>query len=200
MSSRSNHKNEFAVWHEYDVLFGDNTIYMGSHGDDYGEGESGVDYAMAERLIKNLHILDKRIHDDGITIKMNNVGGDIYHGLAIYDAIITCQNKIRIIAYGHAMSMGSFILQAADERVMSPNARMMIHYGQGGVYGHMKDVYRHTEELKALDKIINSVYLSKIKEVKPRFTMKKLEETMNFDWFLSPSDAIAHGLCDKILE
>jgi ATP-dependent Clp endopeptidase proteolytic subunit ClpP len=192
-------KNELALWHEYDILPGDHCIYMGSHGDD-GYDETGVDYSMAERTIKNLHILDKRVHEQGITIKMNNVGGDIYHGLAIYDAIKACQNDVKIIVYGHAMSMGSFILQAADERIMSPMSRMMIHYGQGGIHGHMKDVYRHADELKELDKMINGIYLSKIKESKPRFTMKKLEEAMNFDWFLSPEQAVKHGLCDRILE
>ena len=30
--------------------------------------------------------------------------------------------------------------------------------------------------------------------------MKQLEDKMNFDWFLSPSEAITLGLCDKILE
>lgn len=172
---------------------------MGSHYSD-SEDESGVDSVMAERVIKNLHVLDKVVHTDGITIKMNNIGGDIYHGLAIYDAIITCQNKVRIITYGHAMSMGSLILQAADERVLSPNARMMLHYGQGGISDHLKNVYRHTEELKRLDKIINSIYLSKIKETKTRFTMKNLEDKMNFDWFLSPEEALEYGLCDRILE
>ena len=191
MSSRGV-KSELALWHEYDVLPGDRCLYMGT--------DNGVDSDMAERTIKNLHIIDKTKHADGITIKMNNIGGDICHGLAIYDAIITCQNDIKIIAYGHAMSMGSFIFQAADERIMSPNCRMMIHYGQGGTHGHMKDVYKHTDELKALDKIINEIYLSKIKESKPRFTMKQLEDKMSFDWFLSPQEAITFGLCDRILE
>lgn len=195
----SREKSELALWHEYDILPGDRTIYIGSHsGDEYGE--SGVDFQLAERVIKNLHILDKRASDTPITIKMNNPGGDIYHGLAIYDAIKACQNDVRIIAYGYVMSMGSVIFQAADHRIMSPNARMMIHYGRGSADGHMLDVYKQADELKELDKIINEIYLKRIKEVKPRFTMKQLEDKMKFDWYLGAKEAISLGLCDSTFE
>jgi len=171
---------------------------MGSHGEDYEVGESGVDYAMAERVIKNLHFLDRS--EGEITIIMNNIGGDVYHGMAIFDAIKACENEVTIIAYGHAMSMGSVIMQAADTRIMTPNARMMLHYGYGGHNDHLKNLYKHIDELKKLDKIINQIYLEKIKEKKPRFTMKQLEEKMNFDWFLDAKESIEFGLCDKILE
>jgi ATP-dependent Clp protease protease subunit len=192
-------RNELTLWHDYDILPGDRTLYMGSHyGDD--SGESGVDYALAEKMIKNLHILDKRATDQPVTIKMNSCGGDVYHGLAIYDAIKSCQNDVRIITYGYVMSMGSVILQAADERIMSPNSRMMIHYGQAGMGGHLLDIYKHTEELKELDSIVNNIYLSRIKEKKPRFAMKQLEDKMKFDWYLGSQEAILMGLCDRVLE
>jgi len=117
------------------------TIYIGSTSIEEGE-ESGVDYLMAEKAIKALHILDSSAAEQPITIILNNPGGDVVHGLAIYDAIRHCRNHVTIKVYGHAMSMGAIILQAADERLMSENSVMMLHYGTNSVDGHTKNVER----------------------------------------------------------
>jgi ATP-dependent Clp protease protease subunit len=195
----SREKSELSLWHDYDILPGDKTIYIGSQSRDE-TGEAGVDFKLAERVIKNLHILDKRLTDNPITIKMNNPGGDVYHGMAIYDAIKCCQNDVRIIAYGYLMSMGSVIFQAADERIMSPNARMMIHHPYTAFEGNISDINKQAEELKTLDTIVKDIYMKKIKEIKPRFTMKQLEDKMQYDWFIDPKEAISLGLCDRVLE
>jgi ATP-dependent protease ClpP protease subunit len=95
--------------------------------------------------------------------------------------------------------MGSLIFQAGDVRIMSPNSRMMIHHGHAGVSGHLLDVFKNVDELKELDKLINNIYLKRIKEVKPRFTLDEFKEMIRFDCYLSPKQAIDLGLCDKIL-
>ena len=189
-------KDDIQKFHEFDVCPTDSTLYLGSCNADE-EGESGVDYLMAERIIKNLHLLDKK--DSIITIKMNVVGGDVYHGLAIYDAIRSCKNTVRIIAYGHVMSMGSLIFQAGDERIMTRHARMMLHFGETSVSGHNLNFYKNSEELKKLDKIVNNIYLEKIKIKHPKFSLKKLENMISFDHYLGSDEAITLGLCDSIL-
>jgi ATP-dependent protease ClpP protease subunit len=94
-----------------DIYLPTRTLYMGSTGDNDGL-ENGVNYSMAERMIKGLHILDSSATEQPITIIMNNLGGDFVHGMAIYDAIKICRNHITIKVFGHAMSMGAIILQA----------------------------------------------------------------------------------------
>ena len=127
MTKRVN-RDDIDKLHDYDVYIPTRTIYVGSiHVSD--EGESGTDAHMAERLLKNIHILEA-LNKDPITIIFNNIGGDVNHGLAIYDGIKNSECHITIKVFGHAMSMGSIILQAADERLMSPNASQMIHYGK----------------------------------------------------------------------
>lgn len=188
---------------EHNVDISSRTIYMGSMEVDGDDGETGTDYRMAEYVIKGLHVLDSQAEngDKPITILMNNPGGDEYHGLAIFDAIQACKNYVYIKVFGHAMSMGSIILQAADERVMSPNARIMIHYGTPPGCGddHAKNFYRWAEESKKFDKWMEDLYLKKIKEKHPRYTRAKLKETMNFDYFLTAKEAVDFGLADRIL-
>ncbi len=89
------------------------TIYMGSVRGEMGD-EPGVDAFMAESVIKAMYLLET-LNSDPITILMNNPGGDFFHGLAIYDAIQTAKSHCTIKVFGHAMSMGSVILQAADK-------------------------------------------------------------------------------------
>lgn len=186
---------------DYEIYIPTRTIYMGSVSNDQELGESGTDGAMAERVIKALHILDSSAPggDKPITIIMNNPGGDEYHGLAIYDAIKACKNHVTIVVYGHAMSMGSIILQAADKRVMAPNSRMMIHYGTWGTHDHPKIVYSWAEEGKKFDAWMEQLYLGKIREKHPNFTLKKVQEMCNFDTFINPEEAVAMGLADEIL-
>ena len=97
--------DDIEVFFEQGLYVPTRTIYMGEILD------GGTDHVMAERVIKALHVLDAN-SEAPIAILMNNPGGDEYHGLAIYDAILGCKNHVAITAYGHAMSMGSIILQA----------------------------------------------------------------------------------------
>lgn len=193
-------RDDLDKFFDYEIYIPTRTIYMGSAINDQ-DGESGTDGAMAERVIKALHILDSSAPggDKPITIIMNNPGGDEYHGLAIYDAIKACNNHVTIIVYGYAMSMGSIILQAADKRIMAPNARMMIHYGTWGINDHPKIVYKWAEEGKKFDSWMEHLYLGKILQKHSNFTLKKVQEMCNFDTFLNPQEAVALGLADEVL-
>jgi ATP-dependent Clp endopeptidase proteolytic subunit ClpP len=194
-------RDDIDKFFDYEIYLPTRTLYMGSASYDEENGESGTDGAMAERIIKGLHILDSSApsNDQPITIIMNNPGGDEYHGMAIYDAIKSCKNHVTIKVIGHAMSMGSIILQAADHRVMSPNSRMMIHYGTKSIQDHAKNFYKWTDEGKKFDSWMEHLFLEKIREKNPHFTLAKVKHMCNFDTFLSATEAIQLGLADKIL-
>lgn len=190
-------RDDIDRFHDYGIYMPNRTLYMGSEivGEDE---ESGTDALMAERMVKNLHILDKE--GEQIVIIMNNLGGDVMHGLAIYDAIKACKSKVIIKAFGNAMSMGSVILQAADERIMAPNAVQMVHIGYFATSGHAKTTYRQTDEAKRLDKLVETIYLEKIREKHPDFTPQRLKGMLDHDTFLTAKQSIELGLADKVLE
>lgn len=185
--------------HDYGLYVPKRTIYIGSENVDMDGGETGTDALMAERAVKNLLILDSQSQEN-ITIVMNNLGGDWYHGMAIYDAIKACKSHITIKAYGYVMSMGSVIMQAADDRIMTPNARMMIHHGYQGMGStHTKIFEAWADESKKVTQEMIDIYLEKIRQKHPDFTDKKLDKMLNFDTILTASEAIELGLADKIL-
>lgn len=183
--------------YDYDLYIPSRTIYMGSSEVDIDGNESGTDSKMAEKVIKALHLLDQK--DEPITIIMNNPGGSFYDGMAIYDAIKACRSHVTIKVFGQAMSMGSLILQAADARIVAPNARCMVHYGYMGWEGHSKTFERWAEENKKVNSILETILLEKIQEAKPNFTLKDLQEVLNHDTIYSAEEAVNMGLADSIL-
>ena len=193
-------KDDVDKFFDYGISLPTRTIYMGSIINDVEGEESGVDASMAEYIIKALHILDIKSNSP-ITIIMNNPGGDYYHGMAIYDAIKACRSEVTIQAYGHAMSMGSIILQAADKRILSPNCRFMIHYGYMSMgFNHTKIYQKWSEECKKMDKFMEQLYLGIIRKVQPNFKLEKLKKMLDFDTILSAEETIKLGLADEISE
>jgi ATP-dependent protease ClpP protease subunit len=143
-------------WFTHNLDLDNRVLFMGSINSS-DDSETGVDYLMAEYFIKGMHVLEK--NSKPITIIMNNPGGDPLHGLAIYDAIKYSPCHCTIKVYGHAMSMGSVILQAADHRVMMPNSRFMIHFGYDSINGHAKTVEKWIDESKRMNYEMENIYL-----------------------------------------
>lgn len=198
MTRRVN-RDDLEKFHDYSLHIPSRTIYLGSeHVGDPDFAESGIEATSAERQIKNLHILNM-ISQEDITIILNSIGGDVAHGLAIYDAIKASKSKITIKAFGNVMSMGSVIFQSANERIMSPNCVQMIHAGHMSVDQHVRTVYRAVEESKRIDKWTEAMYLERIKEKQPLFTLQRLQRMLDHDTFLTAQQSKDLGLCDKVL-
>ena len=160
------------------------------------------DEEVASNLMKGLHILDGTAPEKPLTIKLNNCGGDEYHGMAMFDSIRACTSHVIIIGFGNVHSMGSVIFQSADERIMSPNAKQLIHYGTPLLADpelHAKSQYSWTEECKKFSEWMEIMYLEKIHKKHPDFKIKKLQEMLNFDTILSAHEAVELGLADKVL-
>ena len=176
------------------------TIFMGSWvymGEDTDE-ESGTDFKMAERVIKSLHILDN-IGTASITLLMNNPGGDEYHGLAIYDAISKAASEVTIQVFGHAMSMGSWILQAGTQRMMHKHSTMLLHYGTKDTHGHTMDVIKFAEECKRVNTLMEDGYLDKIRRKHRNYPKERLQQLINFDKYLTAQEAVDLGLADEVI-
>lgn len=151
---------------EYGLDIPNRTVYLGEASYDEDGGGNGVDFLMAERFIKALHILDKAAPagDKPIIIIANNPGGSWYHGMAMFGAMESCKNHVTIKMYGHAMSMGSIIPQAADERLIDKRCRFMIHYGYDGGNGHSKLFEKWADEGKIVNYEMENIYLDKMLE------------------------------------
>lgn len=175
---------------DYNIHIPTRTIFVG--------GE--VEEEMAEFFLKAMHLLIAAGHDP-ITIILNSTGGDEYHGLALYDAVACCPASVTVLLYGNAMSMGSWIPQAADDRAMSPHCCMMLHYGSWGGYEldstHVKSMALENERLT---KLMEDTYLQRIREKQPKFAVGRLRKMLSEEKYLTAEQALGLGLVDRILE
>jgi ATP-dependent Clp endopeptidase proteolytic subunit ClpP len=184
--------------HDYSIHVPSRTLYMGSE-KVYGHGESGVDALMAERQIKNIFILESLSYEP-ITIIMNNPGGDMSHGFAIYDALRMCKSPIIIKVIGDASSMGSIILQAGDMRYMSKNSRQLIHYGSMSVSSNVIDALSFSHDIKNINTKMENIYLTKIRKKHLNYKKSDLKKLLSHDTYLTAEQSLELNLIDSILE
>jgi len=187
-------------WFQYNYFPEKRTIFLGSHsaGRDYEEGESGTDCQMSEFFIKAMVHLSTT--DQPIIVHMNNLGGDWYHGMAIYDMIKAVDAHVYGVCWGHAMSMGSIIVQACDSRITSQNCTFMIHDGEETISGTAKTVESWTKYNSKLKKKMYKIYYERMSLSNPRITLKKIESMCDHDTVFTAQEAVEMGLADWVMD
>ena len=95
-----------------------------------------------------------------------------------------------------AASMGAVLLCAGAKGKRSglTHSRVMIHQPLGGVQGQASDIQIHANEILALKTNLNRIYAKHTGQ-----NLKKIEEYLDRDSFLSPNEAKDFGLIDKIV-
>ena len=109
-----------------------------------------VDGKLADRIIRQILILEKRDPDSEIKIFINSPGGEIYSGYAIFDLCRFVRCPITTVVLGLAASMGSILSLAADKgrKFALPNAKIMIHQPMlHGAQGQTTDLEIHSRQI-----------------------------------------------------
>jgi hypothetical protein len=93
--------------------------------------------------------------------------------------------------------MGSLLLAAGakDLRFALPNARIMVHQPSGGFQGQATDIMLHAQEILNLKKRLNEIYVKHTGQ-----PLKKIEDALERDMFLTAEMAKDFGLIDKVIE
>jgi len=211
MSTEENIEPIVSQIHDYWLDINNRELWI--HGVDvsgvgYDGDEPGVDYLMANMVIKNLHILRKHSKTKPVKIHLNTCGGAYEEGMAIYDAIKMMPYKVMMINYTHAQSMSSIIFQSADVRIMLPHSYFMFHYGTLGVGpAENKSVYSTIDFCKTFDECMLDIYVDKVRKAKKfkGWTKKKIRKFLNeemekkADVYLNAEETVAWGFADKVL-
>ena len=79
---------------------------------------------------------------DKIDIRINSGGGEVYCGLAIYEALRNSTANLTIYVDGIAASMAAIIALCGKPLYMSPYARLMLH----NVSGDHGGIARNSDE------------------------------------------------------
>jgi ATP-dependent Clp protease protease subunit len=157
----------------------------------------GIEDGMATLVVAQLLFLEAENPKKEISMYINSPGGHVTAGLAIYDTMQFIRPPVSTLCCGQAASMGSLLLAAGakDMRFALPNSRIMVHQPSGGFQGQVTDIMLHAQEIMNLKKRLNEIYVKHTGQ-----PLKKIEDALERDTFLTGEMAKDFGLIDKVLE
>ena len=170
----------------YSRLLRERIIFLGT----------GIDDAIADAVVAQLLYLEAEDPEKEIQIYVNSPGGSVTAGLAIYDTMQQVAPDVVTICYGLAASMGAFLLSGGTKgkRLALPSARIMIHQPLGGAQGQAVDIEIQAKEILYLKETLNGLMASHTGQ-----DLAKVSEDTDRDYFLSPDEAVAYGLIDRVV-
>ena len=156
----------------------------------------GVEDHMANLIVAQLLYLESENADKDIHLYINSPGGSVTAGLSVYDTMQFINCDVSTICCGQAASMGALLMAggAKDKRYALPHSRIMVHQPSAGFQGQATDISIHAKEVLALK--------SRLNEIMAKHTgqpIKKIEQDLERDNFMSASEALDYGLIDTVL-
>ncbi len=156
-----------------------------------------MDDNVANLVVAQLLFCESENADKDVQLYINSPGGSVTAGLAVYDTMQFINCDVSTMCMGQAASMGALLLAggAKGKRYCLPNSRIMIHQPSGGSQGQASDIEIQAKEILYIRERMN--------EIMAHHTGKSTEQVAKDterDYFLTPKEAEAYGLIDKVQE
>jgi len=129
-----------------------------------------------------------------INLRINSPGGDVFDGVAIYNAVKRHTAEVNVFIDGLAASAASFIAMAGDKVSMSPHSQMMIHEASGLAIGNAEDMRKLADMLDKTSDSIAAMYAERAGGDVTEWRARMKDET----WY-SDQEAVDAGLADEVL-
>lgn len=142
----------------------------------------------------------KEIDSDAFELHLNSPGGEVFDGLAIYNAIKQHKAEVTVYVDGLAASAASFIAQAGDKVVMARNAQMMIHDGIAFAYGNEQDMLDTAALLSTISNNIADIYAYRAGKRGFETTLDEFRDLMREEVWYTGKEAVDAGLADEVLD
>lgn len=168
---------------------GQHTIYIyGDIGEDFWAEESNDAKSFIEKL--------DSINAETIYVRINSYGGVVADALAIYNALKRHPANIITTNDGVAMSAGSLIFMAGNERHAAANSLLMIHAPLSFTVGNAAE---HRRNAEMLDKYSDAMISAYLESGKPAADIEVLLKDGE-DHYFTADESIAEGFSTKITE
>ena len=151
----------------------------------------GWPYNDAFDLVRSLGSIKAK----NITVRINSPGGDVFDGVAIFNALKDHEAHVTTKIEGLAASMASIVALAGDEVQAHKNAMYMIHDPWVLAAGNQYDLREIADILQKIGVNMLDIYYDKSSIGKRELKAMMKEET----WFTA-AEAKDRGLIDTVLE
>ncbi len=171
----------------YSLLLRNRLVFLGTP----------INDQVANLIIAQLLFLNQEDREAPINMYINSPGGQVYAGLAIYDAMQMISNPISTVAVGVTASFGTVLLAAGTkgQRYALPHATIHLHQPLGGAQGQVTDIEIQAKEFLRLRANLN--------EILAKHTGKPLEvieRDTERDFWMDAQAAVDYGIVDQVLE
>ena len=170
----------------YSLLLKERVIVLGT----------AVNEQSANLVVAQLLFLDRESPEKTIQLYVNSPGGEVYAGMAIYDAMQEIAAPVSTLAVGLTASFGTVVLTAghAGMRHALPHATIHMHQPHGGSQGQVTDLQIHAKEQQRLkDQLIDILAFHTGQD------MTIIGRDTDRDTFFSPQEAVEYGLIDSVV-
>lgn len=170
----------------YSLLLKERIVFLGTE----------VSDVSANLIVAQLLYLNSVDPNKDINLYINSPGGNVYAGLAIYDAMQMIQAPVCTFAVGVTASMGTALLTSGQRgrRYALPHATIHMHPTSGGGRGYTEDVRISVREQERIQ-----AQLFHLIAKHTGHTGKEIEEHFLRDRYMNAVEAKEFGLIDEVL-
>lgn len=144
--------------------------------------------------LQNTKVLLGDTFDPVIHLHLKTGGGEIYSAISTVDLMRTLKSKVYTYVDGNVASAGTLITLVGAKRYMGKYSNLLIHQLSGEMYGKFSEMEDTMENCANLMKFIKSFYKQYTK-----IPMKKLDELLKRDLWLSAEECLEYGIIDQII-
>ena len=145
-----------------------------SDADIYIYDEIGFWGVTAKQFISDLNALGDITH---INLHINSPGGDVFEGIAIFNALKTHGASITVYVDGVAASMASVIAMVGNPVIMPENTFMMIHKPFGFTGGDAEGMRTYADLLDKVEAVLLPAYAQKTGKTTDEIAAMLADET-----------------------
>ena len=128
-----------------------------------------------------------------VTVRLNTPGGSVDEGIAIYNALKRHKGGVTTIVDSLAASMGSYLLQAGERRIVAANAMVMIHDPWTIAFGNSAELRKSADVLDKYAQRMIPDYSSRSGKSDAEVIAIMAEET----WYAG-KEAVEAGFADEV--
>lgn len=129
-----------------------------------------------------------------IHLHLNTYGGEIYPALATVNHIQTLKTDVYTYLDGSVASAGTLMSVVGKKRFAYKYSHLLIHQLSGGMWGKFSEMEDDFYNSSNLMKMFKTFYKEHTK-----IPMKKLDEILKRDIWMSAEECLQYGIIDEIL-
>jgi ATP-dependent Clp endopeptidase proteolytic subunit ClpP len=130
-----------------------------------------------------------------IMVQISSPGGDVFAGIAIYNALRAHPARVTTRVDSMAASAASIVVQAGDHRVMLTASQQMIHNAWGLAIGDAEDMREMADVLDMQTSVLAGIYAERSDKPVDHWL-----ELMNAGSWFTAEEAVEAGLADEVVK